>query len=185
MLSNTMNGSEKLCFEDIVLHKSHKVSYRPIDRGYFYISPRKSIEKRLMREADLCLSNCVGVVYCEILPDSVLQSDLTCEECDVRHLCSRHRVHEETSCRVFRECITNKSLPSALKPLQGCIGFVPVLSQACGSGFSQKNLIATPNNLLTDTVSDFLLEWSGESDPTNHDVATLTKRQVLGYVCGI
>jgi hypothetical protein len=187
MFSNTMNGAQKLCFEDIVLHRSNKVSHHPINRENLYRSPQKSIGKRLMREAGLSLSNCVRVVYCEILLDSV-QPDLTYEEWDVRHLCSRLQVHEGKSRRVFRECITNKSLPSALKRLQGCIDFVPVLSKECKSGFSQKNLIATHSYPLTVPVSRFLFVrkvweiWSNEVRCRNSHKKTKTWLDVWNLV---
>jgi len=78
----TLHSDTRSCTKNCVLKakressiKLKKVSNCFINTGQFYRCLRKSIVKRLMREADLALPNFIKVMYCENWSQDV-QSDL-------------------------------------------------------------------------------------------------------------
>lgn len=90
-------------------------------------------------------------------PDNVEQK-LTFGEEEIRHLSIRFQLNERKMIHVFREYLIEKTLPDDLCPLINAIESVPISSSEYERGFSQINLIVTPNraSLLAKNISELL-----------------------------
>jgi hypothetical protein len=69
---------------------------------------------------------------------------LTFGETDIINLCKRFGLPDRQILSNFRECLSEKKIPSSLMPLLNAINNIPISTSECECGFSQMNLIVTP-----------------------------------------
>lgn len=150
-------ASEKLSFQGISLYRKEAKNDPPISPDVFYEKLKSSIESRLLTENDSVFANCTRVLDSKHWPDNV-EKKLTFGEDEIRNMSIRFQLNERKMIHAFREYLIEKTLPDDLRPLINAIESIPISSSECERGFSQMNLIVTPNraSLLTTTISGLL-----------------------------
>lgn len=144
----------KFCGTD--LHNTEKVTDPAISPYNFYESLKNAIARRLLSPDDLKLSKFATVLDPKKWPSE--RSILFGEE-EICELSRRFCISEREMVRAFREYVkSSEVVPKGVMELKSIFNTIPISSSECERGFSQMNLIMTPERaaLLVNTVSNLL-----------------------------
>ncbi|XP_060093811.1 E3 SUMO-protein ligase KIAA1586-like [Heteronotia binoei] len=153
-----LEAAESLQFKGVPLRKNNRADNPPISPVVFYDQLKISLQKRLLSEEDVNLSKCARVLDSETWPTSIRDNPLFGEE-EIRTLAGRFRLGEREAVRAFRGHLKlRKGVPKELAQIQHTLNTIAISSSECARGFSQMNLIATPerSSLSIETLQNLL-----------------------------
>lgn len=149
---------QNLKFCGVSLHQKVKAGDPPISPTAFYNSLKQSVEKRLLSKEDAELSRYAQVLDEKKWPAEAKNNILFGED-QVRYLSQKFRLSERETIRAFRDFLQSpEEIPEKITRLQHMLHTVAISSSECERGFSQLNLIVTPqrSSLLIDTTRNLL-----------------------------
>ncbi len=156
MASEAVN---KLSFFGVKLHnESGRNKQKPIDPTTFYSHLAASMKDRLLESDDKEIAQACSVLIPEKWPNEV-EKNITFGEKDIRTLTNKFHLNERSIIRSFRDYLVDKKMPKDLIPLINAVNTIAVSTSECERGFSQMNLVMTPQraSLAVKTVSSILV----------------------------
>uniref|UniRef100_A0A672RKS2 HAT C-terminal dimerisation domain-containing protein n=1 Tax=Sinocyclocheilus grahami TaxID=75366 RepID=A0A672RKS2_SINGR len=158
----SQRGIDANSFQGVPLHEG-KLRYKTLNQRLFFSSLAKNMEERMLSQVGR-LPDKTGynkfieelkVLYAQYWPEN---TGATYGETEVESLCWRFDIDSPCAfIRAYREYRDSdgKCIPDQLKELFAAVNSIYISSAECERGFSQMNLICSPNraSLHTSTIS--------------------------------
>ncbi|XP_054834515.1 E3 SUMO-protein ligase KIAA1586-like isoform X2 [Eublepharis macularius] len=153
-----LKSAEEMKFKGVPLHRKNTVSDPPISPVAFYEQLKISLQKRLLSKEDEELARCGRVLDSKNWPTNPKDKVLYGEE-EICTLARRFQLNEREAIQAFREHLKlREEMPKALSPIQRTLSTIAISSSQCERGFSEMNLIVTPerSSLSVKTITSLL-----------------------------
>ncbi|XP_015277122.1 PREDICTED: uncharacterized protein KIAA1586-like [Gekko japonicus] len=156
--TEALEATGKLQFKGVQLHRRDRTDEPPISPVAFYEQLKKLLQKRLLSKDDAELSRCGSVLESKNWPanssDRILYG-----EGEISRLARRFQLNERKAIRAFREHLKyGEEMSEELSSIRRILNTVAVSSSECERGFSEMNLIVTPerSSLKVKTITSLL-----------------------------
>ncbi|KAJ8892355.1 hypothetical protein PR048_004935, partial [Dryococelus australis] len=157
----SLEAAENLKFCGGVLHKKGRIDEPPISPSAFYESLKNLIQKQLLCNSDVEMARCATVLDFRTWPTDAKENILFGEE-EICELSKRFQLNERELISTFREFVKSPDEMPEKQHLKNTLHITPVSSSECEQGFTQMNVIVTPDRaaLLIETIKNIIFEPS-------------------------
>ncbi|KAF5281765.1 hypothetical protein FQR65_LT14560 [Abscondita terminalis] len=150
-----LEAAKTLKFQGIELHKKNRASDPPISPASFYQHLKTSIESRLLSEEDVKLVKCTEVLNPKKWPPVGSKDRILYGEKEIQTLSKTLQLSERESTRALRLQLKmpDNALSPELQKIERTVKTVAISSAEAERGFSQMNLIVTPDRSSLSVVT--------------------------------